>query len=363
MVLGVVLTCFFASFLLSYITVLAYANRVLKFGLDKAEKVQKMHTGSVPRVGGFAIFCSLICGSLFLGIGGSEVEFLILILISALPVVSAGLIEDCFGCLTPMVRLCSALLSGLLLTQMGDLIFRRTELLLIDQILEYEVIAVFLTVMGVATLVNGVNIVDGFNGLAAAFCLSATAGFFIIGYRESDSQLMMLALSFGSALFGFALFNYPSGRIFLGDSGAYLCGFFIAILALLSVKNENVSPAAVFFLVAYPGLEVLYSFTRKLFSVSAHPFTPDRKHLHILIYRIVVHYVLKRLNFYGEDLKFLANNAVVVVMLPFILAPLIVTSVQHSNTFVLFFWLIGYSCAYVILATALTIFSGGITEE
>lgn len=64
------------------------------------------------------------------------------------------------------------------------------------------------------------------------------------------------------------------GKIFLGDGGAYLLGYFIAeISVLLVLRNPEVSPWFPLLVVAYPVVEALFSIYRRniLKGVSAFP--------------------------------------------------------------------------------------------
>ena len=88
------------------------------------------------------------------------------------------------------------------------------------------------------------------------------------------------------ALLGFLVFNYPSGRIFMGDGGAYLLGFWLGELSvLLVVRNPDVSPWFPIVLLAYPVVETLFSIYRRKFLQGRSAGRPDAMHLHQLIYR------------------------------------------------------------------------------
>jgi UDP-N-acetylmuramyl pentapeptide phosphotransferase/UDP-N-acetylglucosamine-1-phosphate transferase len=59
------------------------------------------------------------------------------------------------------------------------------------------------------------------------------------------------------------IWNYPRGKIFLGDGGAYLLGFWLAELSvLLVVRHPEVSPWFPMLLLVYPIFETLFSMYR-----------------------------------------------------------------------------------------------------
>jgi UDP-N-acetylmuramyl pentapeptide phosphotransferase/UDP-N-acetylglucosamine-1-phosphate transferase len=91
------------------------------------------------------------------------------------------------------------------------------------------------------------------------------------------------------AIFGFFFWNYPRGKIFLGDGGAYLIGFWIALLTILLVtRNNSVSPLYALLVNAYPVVETLFTIWRRKFHKNKNPSIADDMHLHTLVYRRVI---------------------------------------------------------------------------
>ena len=86
----------------------------------------------------------------------------------------------------------------------------------------------------------------------------------------------------------FLLFNFPKAKVFLGDSGSYLLGTFIAISIIkTSIANPTISPFYFCILLFYLFFEVFFSFFRKLIRKKS-PLHPDTKHLHMLLYKILL---------------------------------------------------------------------------
>jgi UDP-N-acetylmuramyl pentapeptide phosphotransferase/UDP-N-acetylglucosamine-1-phosphate transferase len=87
------------------------------------------------------------------------------------------------------------------------------------------------------------------------------------------------------ALLGFLAWNYPKGKMFLGDGGAYLLGFWLGELAVLLVaRHSEVSPWFPMLLLVYPIFETLYTIYRRRILGGLSPGRPDRMHLHQVIY-------------------------------------------------------------------------------
>jgi UDP-GlcNAc:undecaprenyl-phosphate/decaprenyl-phosphate GlcNAc-1-phosphate transferase len=92
-----------------------------------------------------------------------------------------------------------------------------------------------------------------------------------------------------AATLGFFVLNFPGGRMFLGDSGAYLLGTVIAfLLTILVYRNPQVSPMFAAVLLVYPVWETLFSMYRKKILRGSSPMQPDGLHLHMLLYKRLV---------------------------------------------------------------------------
>jgi UDP-N-acetylmuramyl pentapeptide phosphotransferase/UDP-N-acetylglucosamine-1-phosphate transferase len=120
--------------------------------------------------------------------------------------------------------------------------------------------------------------------LAGLACVAAQAG---------DVLLAWVAVVSIAAVFGFFVWNYPNGLVFLGDGGAYFVGFVIGELCLLLLqRNPNVSPLFPLLLCAYPVFETLFSMYRRRVLRGRAVSMPDGIHLHSLVYRRLVRWAV-----------------------------------------------------------------------
>ena len=91
------------------------------------------------------------------------------------------------------------------------------------------------------------------------------------------------------AILGFFIWNYPQGLIFLGDGGAYLIGFWIAVLSIwLCARHPEVSPWFALLINGYPIMETLFTIYRRKIHQNKSPGAPDGIHFHTLIYRRIL---------------------------------------------------------------------------
>lgn len=95
-------------------------------------------------------------------------------------------------------------------------------------------LAAVVVVLWVVSYVNAFNFMDGINGIAAAQVLVAGTTWYLLG---STPELATAAMSGGviaSAALGFAPFNFPIARMFLGDFGSYFFGAWLSMTAVLA---------------------------------------------------------------------------------------------------------------------------------
>jgi len=248
---------------------------------------QKFHTRPVPRVGGLAIFMAFLFGALaVIVMGRPHARAAGALVLCSLPAFLAGLAEDLTKNVSPRRRLFFTAISAGLAAWLVSAVLVRTAIPGIDYLMQFSYFAVALTVFIVAGMANAVNIIDGFNGLAAMCVLIMTSAVAYVAFQVGDYFILDAALILIGAIIGFFVWNFPSGLIFLGDGGAYFLGFTIAELCVLLLhRNPQVSPMFTLLLCAYPIFETLFSIYRKRFLRSMSPGQPDGVHLHMLVYK------------------------------------------------------------------------------
>ena len=272
----------------------AHLRRNLKVGVDShtEDKPQRMHQHEVSRLGGLGIMVGLAVYAVLSTVPGDVMQqsepFPVWVVFVGLPVFLLGILEDCTGAVSPRYRLGAAMLSAWAASY-----FLSASLPIPNEGLFFQICLVLFTGFCVAGVVNAFNIIDGLNGLASGTAIVALGMMGWVAHQMGDPLLVQLALGTGAAVLGFLLVNYPHGRLFLGDGGAYLLGFLIAELAvMLVVRHPNISWFFPLACVIYPVTETLFSmYRRKVKKADAQK--PDALHLHSLIH--------KRLNRWGTD--------------------------------------------------------------
>ena len=263
--------------IISYLTHHRVIRQSLSDGLlvdELTDKPQLFHDCPTPRAGGIGIFLTNLL-VIFNPIGWK-------FLASALPAFLAGLADD-FSSISPKVRLIFQALSATLAVFLLDAV--------IDSI-GFSIsipfwLGAILTIIAITGVINALNIIDGFNGLAGGFALLAYLSLGYVAYQVNDMTLLEIIFINIAALIGFLLLNFPKGKIFLGDGGAYFLGFSLAVISLLLHHNhpQEVSQWYPLALLIYPVFELGFSIYRRKFLEKKEATLHDNNHLHQLIYR------------------------------------------------------------------------------
>ncbi|MCY1336888.1 putative undecaprenyl-phosphate N-acetylglucosaminyl 1-phosphate transferase [compost metagenome] len=248
---------------------------------------QKFHTRPVPRIGGVSIVIGAMMPLLVLYFrSAGQLQPYALLICAAIPAFVAGLAEDMTKRISPRVRLIATMASALLACWLLDARVVRIDIPFIDDVLAIYIVSVCITALAVAGLANAVNIIDGFNGLAAIVTMMMLMSMLYVAYHTGDTFIVSAAAALAGAILGFFFWNYPGGLIFLGDGGAYFIGFILAELSILLVmRNSQVSAWYPVLMFIYPIFETLFSIYRKKILRGMSPGIPDGVHLHMLVYK------------------------------------------------------------------------------
>jgi UDP-N-acetylmuramyl pentapeptide phosphotransferase/UDP-N-acetylglucosamine-1-phosphate transferase len=250
---------------------------------------QKFHTDPTPRIGGVSIAAALAASMLALEaldwLDPASAYGLAMLALSAIPAFAGGLAEDLTRRIGVMARLLLTFASAVFASLLVGATLDRLDMPGLDAALQWPVFAVAFTAFAVGGVANSINIIDGYNGLAAGYSVVVLAALAWVAGQVGDPVVLTASLVMAGALLGFLAWNYPGGKIFMGDGGAYLLGFWLAELAvLLVVRNPEVSPWFPLMLLAYPIVDTLFSIYRRWLLRGESAGSADAMHLHQLIY-------------------------------------------------------------------------------
>lgn len=284
------------SFLVSVFAVQVFMRRARRHARRYgADMPQRFHKGHVPRLGGAGIFIGTGVAWLVAGVGPDPfnvswpLKASALTLLCIAPAVIGGIIEDVTQRVSVRYRLGLTIGSALLLCWVLNLGLARTGIATVDgwlQAMPYA--AILFAALAIGGLPHAFNIIDGYNGLAGTVAVLVCLAITHVALQVGDRQLAAMVICLVGATLGFLIWNYPRGKIFAGDGGAYVWGMVIAVAAVTLVQRHRVvSPWFPMLLLIYPVWETLFSIYRKM-ARGQSPGTADALHFHQLIFRRIV---------------------------------------------------------------------------
>ena len=285
---------FFTSFIFSLLLLrYSHLHGHISFDHDK-DGVQKFHSFDTPRIGGLPIFIGIVFSVAVQFI--QELSFSnvgVILILSSLPVFILGLLEDTTKKISASYRLLAAFFSAFLACYFLNVWLTNVQFMNMDFLLKIFPISVFFTCFSVTGVTHSINLIDGFHGIASMIGILILSAIVYVAFKVSDITIVMLGISVIGAILGFFVLNYPRGLIFLGDSGAYLIGFWISLLSLLLVsRHEEVSNWFPLLLCFYPIFETIFTIFRRYFIKKTNPGLPDSLHLHQLIFKRVLRWIV-----------------------------------------------------------------------
>lgn len=312
--------------------------------------IQKYHINPTPRIGGIALFISLLGTSsiTYYFFHVNAAKYTLILLITSIPVFGVGLIEDLFKNVLPRIRLLSTLSSAIIAIYITHVIsiIQYADFYDFTQFLtNHYIFSLGMTLFFIVGLVNCFNIIDGYNGLSSTTALLNFIAVYILAMKLNDANIAFITLIMIGAILGFLIFNYPFGKIFLGDGGAYFIGFVMAIICIYlhRVHHEDMTGYSVFLINMYPATEMAISIIRRKIIHKTKSTDPDNKHLHQLIYHKLVPSRIKN-----------KNAFVMPIMLIFMLPQAILGVLYYKNISIclslMALYVIFYVFSYILIS-------------
>ena len=254
-------------------------SKKYKFCVDEPEMSDhKVHSKNIPRIGGLGLFISFILSFLFVEKTITSVK----IVTGGIIIFIIGFWEDVFKNFSPFKRLIS-ISTVIALTML--FVGKDAVVSNIGFKLPFFM-AVLFTIFAVAGVINAINISDGINGLSSGIAIIASF-YLILICNEKYTGIYNLLFIFIASILGFFVINFFTGKIFLGDGGAYFIGYILGFISVILYNrlSDTVSPWYFLVLLQYPVFETLFSIYRRKFIKNRNAFYPDRLHMHTLIYK------------------------------------------------------------------------------
>ncbi len=280
------------QYVLGFLVSLASSLVLTRFVGDHARRIglvdpvddRKIHTEPIPRLGGVALFGSVLIavGALVVGVrfGGFSLDKTMFTLVAgAAGMFVLGLVDD----LRPMrarYKLAAQVTIALCVSAAG-VHFDSIALPFFGSFGLAPWFAIAMTVTWLVGISNAFNLIDGLDGLAGGVALFALSTLFIVAVLFGHNGAALTAVVVAGATVGFLRFNLPPATIFLGDSGSLFVGFMLAGLGLVSAQKVPGEISIIIPIVALglPILDTGLTIVRRFLRLQP-IFSPDRGHIH-----------------------------------------------------------------------------------
>jgi UDP-GlcNAc:undecaprenyl-phosphate GlcNAc-1-phosphate transferase len=211
------------SFLLTPI-IRAGARRT---GLVYMPNSRTVHERPMPIMGGLAIFIAFSVTVLHrVGLGYDTLG----LLLGALIIVSVGMWDDIRE-LRPLPKLIGQILAAAVAVRLGVKIEFITNPFGSGMIY-LGFWGIPLTILWIVGMVNVVNFLDGLDGLAAGVSIIGAFALFAVASSRGQVFASALAVALAGSALGFLPYNFNPATIFMGDAGAMLLGFTLAVISV-----------------------------------------------------------------------------------------------------------------------------------
>ena len=304
---------YFLSFLLVFSLSFVFVGAAYYFGIMSVGKAteaisakQASHSRPTSRVGGMAAIMALVIGVCLVAD-----QFIFFIVLSSLPVLLAGGLEDLGYNIKPIYRFNAGITSGFIAIYLTGLWLDDVDFTILTPILALSPIAICFTAFASAGVSNSINLIDGVNGLASGVIILIGLALSIISFAVGEVSLGSFCIILVGSILGFFIWNFPKGLIFLGDAGAYAYGHLLVWIAILLItKHPEISAWAIFCLFFWPIMDTIAAILRRCLKQGSIN-QADHMHFHQIIMRVVVIY------FGGRVSQNVANPLSTVIILPF----------------------------------------------
>lgn len=192
----------------------------MRLGVVDKPNHRKIHQDHKPLMGGLAIYLAFAISLLLFSPPRYLVE-LGAVLSSAAFLAVIGLADDRYN-LGVRVRLIAMTIAALVLVAAGIQI----------RLFKIPWLDIPLTVLWVLTIINAANFMDNMDGLTAGLSASAAAFFMLIAFTQGLTLVSSLAAALLGSAVGFLIYNFNPSSIFMGDMGALVLGFILAVLGI-----------------------------------------------------------------------------------------------------------------------------------
>jgi UDP-GlcNAc:undecaprenyl-phosphate/decaprenyl-phosphate GlcNAc-1-phosphate transferase len=213
-------------FLIAFVVSLIAIPSIIKVAKEKSLydtpiENRKIHTDSIPNLGGVAIFLGFYFSVLMFRILCDSTELSALCAASVLLFFVA--LKDDLISTAPKIRLFYQFIIALIIVWVGGIFFQNIPFFEADHALS-RITNMIASLVFIVAIINAYNFIDGIDGLAGSLAVFGLLVFGFVFFEYGELSYAYLSLALAGSTLGFLLFNIHPAKIFMGDIGSMLLG-------------------------------------------------------------------------------------------------------------------------------------------
>jgi len=242
---------FAATLALSLAIIPALIRLAARFDFTDKPTERKKHTVPIPLVGGTAMFLAFIVGFIifivFYNVDSATYDDILsrqaitAVLVGAVMIWGIGLVDDYTKTRRREFRIWPRIMvkvaaAGLAFA--AGIRFTGFTNPLSGYYVTFPVgVQLVLTILWFVGLITAINFMDGLDGLAGSLALLPGCTLFLVAMHMGQGNSAILSVLFLGAVAGFLSYNLR-GKVWMGDSGAYLLGYLLAVISLHGIFKQ-----------------------------------------------------------------------------------------------------------------------------
>jgi UDP-GlcNAc:undecaprenyl-phosphate GlcNAc-1-phosphate transferase len=253
-----------------------------RIGLVDHPNRRKIHVKPRPLVGGLAMSLAVaLTGLLFIPLFNMRGFYAGLVLL-----VITGFLDD-FGELNHKYKFIVQIIAAVFIMYFSKVYLHTFGNLLVFGPIDFDMLAIPMTIIGIVGVCNSINMIDGLDGLAGGIGFITFSSFAVLSFISNKPVLMLLNMSICGSLLAFLIYNWHPAKVFMGDAGSLFLGFAAGFMSIALTQGQNslITPVTPLLVLAVPIVDTVTVMTKRLMK-SKNPFHADKTHLHHILLKM-----------------------------------------------------------------------------
>ncbi len=286
------------AFGITYFSIPAIIRLSLVKKLYDVPDERKTHAHRISSLGGMAIFGGLIISFVFFSSHLAN-PTLNSVLVALFVLFITGLKDDLYP-LSSYKKLLGQIIAVGVIVFHGDIRLESFYGLMGVHEIDFW-LSTLMSMLFFLGIINSYNFIDGINGLSSGVGLVISLTYAVWFWYLGEDLFLILALSIAGSQLAFLFYNLVDAKIFMGDSGSMIMGFFAGLLTIYYLQaNERADEmllrhidAMVFSLAVLiiPIMDTFRIIIVRVFILKRSPLKADRNHIHHVLLDIGLSHV------------------------------------------------------------------------